>query len=201
MDADIGVRVSTHLTDTRTGTRCRWYTRLAAECTCPPAQARCPPLGTADDHVAADWLDGDGASTFAESARLRRYSRSNRGRCARRAWPVLTSGENFLHSVKAPGWRRARKRPGSLGGLRRRRPGLKPGLLRLRRNAKRPRDHGIEEVLRLARRRHQRRNPADAAKSAMAVTPTQYLFERQANGDQRDQHHGYPDEPVSWLHP
>ena len=100
MDADIGVRVSTHLTDARTGTRCRWYTRLAAECTCPPAQARCPPLGTADDHVAADWLDGDGASTFAESARLRRYSRSNRGRCARRAWPVLTSGENFLHSVE-----------------------------------------------------------------------------------------------------
>ena len=43
MDADIGVRVSTHLTDARTGTRCRWYTRLAAECTCPPAQARCPP--------------------------------------------------------------------------------------------------------------------------------------------------------------
>ena len=66
MDADIGVRVSTHLTDARTGTRCGWYTRLAAECTCPPAQARCPPLGTADDHVAADWLDGDGASTFAE---------------------------------------------------------------------------------------------------------------------------------------
>ena len=90
MDADIGVRVSTYLTDARTGTRCRWYTRLAAECTCPPAQAPCPPLGTADDHVAADWLDGDGASTFAEGARLRRYSRSNRGRCARRAWPVLT---------------------------------------------------------------------------------------------------------------
>jgi hypothetical protein len=40
MDADIGVRVSTHLTDARTGTRCRWYTRLAAEFTCPPAQAR-----------------------------------------------------------------------------------------------------------------------------------------------------------------
>jgi hypothetical protein len=40
MDADIGVRVSTHLTDARTSTRCRWYTRLAAEFTCPPAQAR-----------------------------------------------------------------------------------------------------------------------------------------------------------------
>jgi hypothetical protein len=40
MDADIGVRVSTHFTDARTGTRCRWYTRLAAEFTCPPAQAR-----------------------------------------------------------------------------------------------------------------------------------------------------------------
>ena len=83
MDADIGVRVRNHLTDARTGTRCRWYTRLAAECICPPAQARCPPLGAADDHVAADWLDVDGASTFAEGARLRRYSRSNRGRCAR----------------------------------------------------------------------------------------------------------------------
>jgi hypothetical protein len=39
-------------------------------------------------------------------------------------------------------------------------------------NAKQPWDHGIEEVPRRADRRHQRRNPADTAKSAKAATPT-----------------------------
>ena len=35
----------------------------------------------------------------------------------------LTLGENSPYSVKAPGWRRARKRPGLARRLRRRRPG------------------------------------------------------------------------------